>query len=155
LLDQAFKKITSKGCKDWINGILGKKSLDFFESGQRGEGPPASLDDLLSIASINKYSPALTAQQMGISQAERAALANSYDNVGSFGSYFRGVTFGRQIWLVDQAFDVAPAFKSPSDLAGLIVHELFHVAGWDDPSVAGMNEEIQKHCGRMDGVIGN
>ncbi len=33
------------------------------------------------------------------------------------------------------------------DTATIIVHELFHVAGLDDPQVQNLNREIHEHCG--------
>lgn len=118
--------------------------MEFDESGRKGDAPPGNLSQLLSIASLNKYSPSLTAQQMGISQASRENMANKYERA-TFNK-FLGVTVGNQIWLTTNAFNLASGLFTPkTDVPGLIVHELFHVAGI--PDVRFLNDKIQEHCG--------
>jgi hypothetical protein len=152
-LDRALQRISRKDCQDWIVKVLEPIVTFFEESWMRGEPPPGNLEQLLRRASINRYSPSLTAQQMGISDADRRNMADNYEN--AWFSYFLGVTNGNKIWFPDEAFRrITGGLTSPSDLPGIIVHELLHVAGLTDPYISSLNRQIGQNCG-WGGVIGN
>lgn len=51
-----------------------------------------------------------------------------------------------RIFLGDRAFQQGGVVGS-TDLAGTIVHELFHVAGLGEKTVRALNGDIAKYCG--------
>jgi YD repeat-containing protein len=153
LLNAAFKYVNSKKCRDFVNKILEPIAEYFDQSGLKGSPPPGRLDELLKIASFNKYSSKLTAEQMGISQARRNEIANNYEK--SWTTTFNGVTNGTNVWLSNEAFiTLSSSFSSRRDLPAIIVHELLHVAGLTDPYVEGLNTKIQQNCG-WGGLVGD
>jgi YD repeat-containing protein len=140
LLNAALKTIGGKNCRDWIDTQLWAKR---HVGPQTEDAQIYGLNELLSRASINMYSPSLTAEQMGIPAIDRAAIATGDD----FPHKFNGVTNGNKIWLNTWAFHTAGSgWAAKRDLTGIIVHELFHVAGIDSDR-EGMNAQIQSHCG--------
>lgn len=136
---------------NWINKTL-KDWSDGKGPNARYQGRPTTLKGLLNMARFNKYDPTLTAEQMGLTQEERELLANQYEN--SWFSSFNGWTSPRgQVFLTDKAFNEQPVLAR--DLTGIIVHELFHVAGYLDPHVGSLNKQIKQHCSRTSGSIGS
>jgi YD repeat-containing protein len=140
-LSAVLKTIGGKNCRDWIDTQLWAKR---HVGPQTEDAQIYGLNELLSRASINMYSPSLTAQQMGIPEIEREgnALTEKWPYT------FNGVANGNKIWLNTHAFHTGKF-----DLAGIIVHELLHVAGINSDA-EGFNDQIQSHCG-WGGIIGD
>ena len=156
LLDEAFKVVNSDKCKNWINKIIGEFYTPWLE-GQRfaPEFKYRDANALIAAAYLNKYDPKLSKEQMGLSKGERERISN---NDTYFGNYFYGVTNGNNIWLPYRSFVTKsgiPVFGyQKADLPGIIVHELLHVLGMEDPAVKNKNKEIAKNCG-WGGKIGD
>lgn len=83
------------------------------------------------------------------------AIKKNFDDRGKFDkhAYARTITEGvgiydrQRVYLMDEIFRRPGIFlKALSDTAGIIVHELFHIAGCDDPLIDSLNADIHKYC---------
>ncbi|HKO44535.1 MAG TPA: hypothetical protein VJU84_14750 [Pyrinomonadaceae bacterium] len=113
---------------------------------------PSTLAGIMAITTLNRYSPNLTAAEVGISQRHWDSIRNKFENP-PFLKRYNGVTLegdGR-VFLGDNAFyqpsSIIANFRSRTDLPGVIVHEFFHRAGLVEKQVEALNADIQKHCG--------
>ena len=106
---------------------------------------------------LNKYDINLTAEQMGISQSNRDEIAKNYDNLYTSLNVANATTIGTRIWLMPEAFwNNSTIPWNDRDLTGIIVHELFHVAGygkaWESRN-KGLSNQIKRHCSKTTGII--
>ena len=106
------------------------------------------------MADLNTYNHEadLTDTDLGVSMGALIELRNAFMNPPHAPA---ATADNRHIFLVKRAFqrkvtDVLPSFGASNlnrDTATLIVHELFHVAGLDDPQVDSLNQRIHENCG--------
>jgi len=150
-LQRVWDKLQSEDCQDWFD----RKLAEFGDPGNGTISRTLSLDAAMQAVTINKYNVNLTAAQMGISQADRDEIAANYDN--RWTGVANAVTNGGRTWLMPEAFQNNSSIEwTNRDLAGIIVHELFHVAGYGkawESRIKGLSKEIQQHCSHSHGLI--
>jgi len=144
ILKQVYDRITQKDCVDFVNGVLAenKVSKDLNE-----------LWKLTNKAVLNKWDSGLTAQGLGISQAEFTRIQNGFEGKGlavTMSDRTR-IYLGDRMFLRegnDSPFKIWSSFTN-IDTAGHLVHELFHIAGISHPEGQGFDfdAEIHKNCG--------
>jgi hypothetical protein len=143
ILQQSYDRINQDDCKNWINEKL------------KQNGAPKgrdTLDALLKLARLSRYNSKYSATDMGISEAEWKEINDNYDVKSSFGEYAvaRAITSDKpryRIYLMDEIFNQGIyMIQKKADTAGILVHELFHLAGFNDPFVKSLNKEIRAHC---------
>ena len=87
---------------------------------------------------------------MGISQADRNEIAKNYDSRYTSVNVANAVTNGGRTWLMPEAFwNNSQITYNDRDLTGIIVHELFHVAGYGkawESRIKSLSKEIQNNC---------
>jgi hypothetical protein len=155
LLENAFKRISSKDCIDYINKELEPYVTALIEDhpfAKNMKEPTAlSAKDILSKIQINKYTAGLTREKMNISEPD---YKKTTDQANSF-SGFNGASVGNRMWLSDSAFRVSQGWSGGADLSAIIVHEIFHALfpSKTEEEIKKRNEEIQKNCGRGWGDI--
>ena len=143
----------SEDCQDWFN----RKLAEFGDPGNGGISRTLSLDAAVQAVTLNKYSVNLTAAQMGVSQADRDEIANNYDSHHTSLNVANAVTNSGRTWLMPEAFwnnSLIP--YNDRDLTGIIVHELFHVAGYGkawESRIKSLSKEIQNNCSHAKGII--
>jgi len=151
-LQNAFNKLKSKECQDWF-----EKQLSQFGAPSPGAGWYQTLDAVLDDAVLNKYDTKLTAEQMGISQSDRDEIAQNYDTHYTTLNVANAVTNAKRIWLMPEAFwNNSTIPWNDRDLTGIIVHELFHVAGYGkswESRIKGLSDEIKRNCSKTAGII--
>ena len=152
-LTAAFNKITTDECRGWFE----KRLAEFGPPGPGAAPYYQSLDAVLGDAKINKYEVSLTAEQMGISDESRKKVAKNYDNKWTSLNVANGYTNGTRVWLMPVAFwNNSTIPYNDRDLTGIIIHELFHVAGYGDDFESRIKEltpEIKRHCSKTTGNI--
>jgi hypothetical protein len=156
-LQQAYKKILDPNCVKWFNAKL-KSFTDaaeqaYFEGGKykpasygRAKDLPTLVNNFTTLVRYNSPSDVV-----GLSQAGRQELEK-----GGFNAFTRG-SF---IYLPSDAFInnslIAPKSRD-RDLAGIIIHELFHVAGVglrpDADVINALDQEIKDNCSHTSGQI--
>jgi len=150
-LGRAHDKITSDNCRKFFDDTLAALRKNGEIHSHFGD-TPTTLDQALSITTINKYSSNLTAKEVGVSQRSWAEVKNTFDNSQGFGTHASGVTLADgRIFLTDNAFYQAGAISQllykDTDLSGVIVHELFHRAGLSESQIRALHPQIQQNCG--------
>ena len=87
-LGKAFDRINSERCRKFDD-----KLAELRKAGQiqdRGPFTPSTLQGVLNITTLNKYSPDLTARQVGISERRWAEVQSNFAQEGT--SRYSGVT---------------------------------------------------------------
>lgn len=114
---------------------------------------PSTLQGVLNITTLNKYSAGLTAGQVGVTQGSWAKVQHRFatpkDNKMASGVTL--VPDGR-VFLGDNAFKIAGVVegffgRTSTDLSGVIIHEFFHRAGVSEKQIESMHQGIQNNCG--------
>lgn len=107
---------------------------------------------MLNITTLNKYSPSLTAREVGVSQSSWGTVQANFAYAEGTKRY-SGVTLddGR-VFLSDNAFRIAGPIEgymgvNSTDLSGVIIHEFFYRAGLSNAQIESMHKKIQEHCG--------
>ena len=139
ILSQVHDRISDQDCKDFINKIL----ADNHVAKDRN-----TFDKLLRSADFNTYNEDST--DLGVSTDGLLFLRNAFNNDGA-----PAATYGDHIFFVKTAFLRATFNSLPAlglhnrniDTATIVVHELLHVAGLNDPQVQNLNRQIHEHCG--------
>ena len=163
-LASAYAKITSKECMDWFNDKI--KEFGPGTGNWHKSGPP-TLMDVLGKVTLNKYNTNLSAAEMGITETGRQEIAEGYDNRWTSTNVANAVTLApdyNRIYLMPEAFWLGSQNPyNDRDLTGIIIHELFHVAGYtggfsEDKSywekmIKSLTPEIQRKCSKTTGII--
>jgi hypothetical protein len=139
ILDEVRKRINQKDCRDWVN----KKLKELGAPPERN-----TLDKLLNLARFNKYDSDLSTGELGIDADSAITLLNWFKNYDDKPA----ATVGNQVFMVDLAFKrnsitIPGTDNRDIDTATVIVHELFHVAGYKELVVGRMNQMIHNNCG--------
>lgn len=150
-LAKAFERVDSEKCHKFFDDAL----ANLRKQGQiaaQGRFTPSTLQGVLNITTLNKYSPNLTAQQVGVSQSSWANVQSTFANPqGS--KVASGVTLADgRVFLGDNAFYVSGPIEgffgaNSADLSGIIVHEFFHRAGLNEDQIKALHPQIQQNCG--------
>jgi hypothetical protein len=142
ILAESFSRITKPDCEEWINKILAQYGAPEDRN---------TLEKLLRIAQINRYSSDLTADDMGISQRGRDSMTVNIEGGNALATTITEDNPRFRIYLGDNMFlrTGAQLGGVNIDTAGHIVHELFHIAGFNHPAGQGFDFEsqIHDHCG--------
>lgn len=108
-----------------------------------------TLMGLLGITSFNRYNPGLTHRDIGVpekywNQEVHQTFAGKDEK---YGLAYTLLPYRNQVFLSDNAFYIAQGFArwryKDADLSGVIVHDLFHVAGLNHDVILGLNKDIQ------------
>lgn len=148
-LANAFERVNSEKCHKFFDSTLANLR---GQIGTQRRFTPSTLRGVLNITTLNKYSPDLTARQVGVSQSSWANIQSTFANPqGS--SYASGVTLADgRVFLGDNAFYISGAVEgffgvNSADLSGIIVHEFFHRAGLNEDQIKALHRQIQQNCG--------
>jgi len=118
----------------------------------QGRFTPSTLQGVLNITTLNKYSPSLTARQVGVSQSSWSNVQSTFANPQD-GEYASGVTLADgRVFLGNNAFYISGPIEgffgaNSADLSGIIVHEFFHRAGLNEDQIKALHPQIQRNCG--------
>lgn len=146
MLEEAEKLISSPECQKWVN-----EQLELM-------GAPAGrnrLDFLVAHADINKYSPNLSPSDLGVDDKRHGEYKRKY-LLGEAYGFTPQVGGNHHIYLYQKAFHRESWYsvKENVDTPGVIVHELFRVAGIDDKTIRKFHtsldlfdKRITTHCG--------
>jgi hypothetical protein len=153
-LATAYDKIMSDRCRKWVNKTM-EDLRDRRDPNFRYR--PTNLEGLLAITSFNKYSPDLTHKDVGVpekywnQETHDIFAGKGGEKGGEYGLGYTLLPYRNQVFLSDNSFYIAQGFArwryNDADLSGIIVHELFHVAGFNHDVIFGLNNDIQKYCG--------
>ena len=155
-LSRAFEKISSENCQKFFDAKVAKLIKDgvIDKSSDRLALRPSTLKALLNVTTFNRYTSSLTSRQVGVSERRWSEVHNQFEsNPNTNAVTVAGLPY---VFIGDHSFYEASVWgrvagRESTDLAGVIVHELFHVAGLgrDKESVIrGMHSDIQRYCGR-------
>ena len=141
ILGQVYNRINEKNCKDFINKTLADNRVATDRN---------SLEKLLARANVNAYYRDYTNTQLGVSSDEANVLRDSFVNRKD-----PALTLRDQIIFLDKrAFErnggnyLREVWGTRNiDTATIVVHELLHVAGLNDPLVQNLNRQIHENCG--------
>lgn len=149
-LASAFDRINRDMCHKFFNDTL----ANLRKQGKIASGfgfTPTTLQGVLDITTLNKYSPTLTAREVGVTQGSWDYVQSKFANPED-GKYASGVTLADgRVFLGDNAFYQPGIFAglryNTTDLSGVIVHEFFHRAGLSEPQIQALHKDIQANCG--------
>ncbi|MGZ5435653.1 MAG: hypothetical protein ACXWID_18700 [Pyrinomonadaceae bacterium] len=141
ILNQVYNRINEKHCRDFINKVLAENRVARDRN---------TLDKLLARANVNAYYRDYSNTQLGVSMDEMIEMRDAFKNLKDPALTLRD----KMIFLDLRAFErtggsyLREVWGTRNfDTATIIVHELFHVAGLDDPQVQNLNRQIHENCG--------
>jgi hypothetical protein len=150
-LAKAYERVDTEACHKFFDDML----ADLRKRGQiapQGRFTPSTLQAVLNITTLNKYSSNLTARQVGVSQKSWAEVQANFGATEGTQRY-SGVTLADgRVFLSSNAFYISGPIEglfgvNSADLSGIIVHEFFHRAGLSEDQIKPLHSEIQKNCG--------
>jgi len=150
-LAKAFDRVDSENCRKFFDDTLANMRKR-GEIAPQSRFTPSTLQGVLNITTLNKYSPGLTAREVGVSQQSWANVQSTFANPRD-NKYASAVTLADgRVFLGSNAFyisgPVAGFFGwNSTDLSGVIVHEFFHRAGLSEDQIKALHPQIQKNCG--------
>ena len=149
-LAKAYERVASERCQKFFDDTLaGMRQRG--EIANQSRFTPSTLRGVLNITTLNKYSPDLTARQVGVSEKSWANVQSKFANPEGT-AYYSGVTLADgRVFLNDNAFYISGAVSgliwNSTDLSGVITHEFFHRAGLNESQIRALHKDIQKNCG--------
>jgi YD repeat-containing protein len=149
-LDKAFERVNSQKCHKFFDETIANMRKR-GEIAPQSRITPSTLQGVLNITTLNKYSPDLTARQVGVGRKSWAEVQDKFAKPeGS--KVTSGVTLADgRVFLGDNAFYqpgyLAGFIYNTTDLSGVIVHEFFHRAGLSEAQVTALHSDIQRNCG--------
>jgi hypothetical protein len=150
-LAKAFERVDGENCHKFFDDTLANMRKR-GEIAPRSRFTPSTLQGVLNITTLNKYSASLTARQVGVSQSSWGAIQSTFANPQD-GKYASAVTLADgRVFLGDNAFYIAGPVEgffgaNSADLSGIIVHEFFHRAGLSEAQIKALHPQIQQNCG--------
>lgn len=150
-LAKAFERVDSEKCHKFFNDTL-TNMRKRGEIAPQSRFTPSTLQGVLNITTLNKYSPNLTAHQVGVSQSSWGNIQSTFATPQD-GKYASAVTLADgRVFLGSNAFYISGPVEgffgvNSTDLSGTIVHEFFHRAGLSEAQIKALHPQIQQNCG--------